>query len=456
MMTIDLAMVADSTHGCLKGASIHVSSVSTDSRNMQAGALFVALRGEHHDAHAFVGSALANGAVAALVDHEVDVPLPQVVVADTELALGQLAGAVRALHEVCVIGITGSNGKTTVKSLVASILSRHAPTHVNSGSFNNEIGLPLTLLSMPEGSRFAVLEMGAGKPGDIDYLVRIARPQIGLVNNIAPAHLERMGSIDGIAETKGALYTGLPVDGVAIINADDVYAEYFTGLAAGRRIFRFGLGDGADVTARDIRHSAIVEFTLVTAQGELPVSLALSGRHNLLNALAAASVALAVDVPLETIKAGLEAARPVAGRVAGRSHPSGAKIIDDSYNANPASFAAAIDALAACAGRRILVMGDMRELGADGLRLHADTGALALQRGIESLYAVGELSVAAVGAFGSAARHFPSQADLVSALHAELTPETTLLIKGSRGSAMDKVVNELFAIDANDGGRHAA
>lgn len=456
MLNIDLAMVAESTQGQLKGASVHISSVSTDSRNLAAGALFVALRGEHHDAHDFVGSACTNGAVAALVERELDVPLPQVIVANTEMALGQLAGAVRALRDVCVIGITGSNGKTTVKSLVAGILARHAPTHVNSGSFNNEIGLPLTLLSMPDDSQFAVLEMGAGKPGDIDYLVRISRPRIGLVNNIAPAHLERMGTVDGIAETKGAVYSGLPDDGVAIINLDDEYADYFLGLAAGRRTLRFGLGAGSDVTARDIRQSANTEFTLVTAKGELPVTLVLSGRHNLLNALAAASIALAVEVPLETIKAGLEAARPVAGRIARRAHSSGAEIIDDSYNANPASFAAAIDALAACAGRRILVMGDMRELGVNGRSLHAGTGMLAKQRGIDSLYAVGELSAAAVQVFGAGARHFDSQIELIEALKAELAPDTTLLIKGSRGSAMDKVASALFVNEPIEGGRHAA
>lgn len=456
MLNIDLAMVAESTQGLLKGASVHVSSVSTDSRDLAEGALFVALRGEHHDAHDFVASACAHGAVAALVDHEIDAPLPQVVVANTEQALGQLAGAVRALHDVCVIGITGSNGKTTVKSLVAGILSRHAPTHVNSGSYNNEVGLPLTLLSMPDDSRFAVLEMGAGKPGDIDYLVRIARPQIGLVNNIAPAHLERMGSVDGIAETKGAIYSGLPADGVAIINIDDAYADYFAGLAAGRRMLRFGLGASADVTARDIRQSVNTEFTLVTEAGEQSISLGLSGRHNVLNALAAASIALAVGVAPETIKAGLEAARPVAGRIARRAHPSGAEIIDDSYNANPASFAAAIDALAACAGRRVLVMGDMRELGVNGRSLHAGTGLLAKQRGIDSLYAVGELSAAAAQTFGAGARHFDSQPELIAALEAELAPDTTLLIKGSRGSAMDKVANALFTDKPIEGGRHAA
>lgn len=456
MLNLELAMVAECTQGRLRGTSLRVTSVSTDSRALAEGALFVALRGERHDAHDFVAAAQENGAAAALVEREVDADLPQVIVADAQRALGQLAGAVRAARDTCVIGITGSNGKTTVKSLVASILGRHAPTHVNSGSFNNEIGLPLTLLSMPEDSRFAILEMGAGKPGDIDYLVRIARPQIGLVNNIAPAHLERMGSIDGIAETKGALYAGLPDDGIAVINIDDAYAGYFSDLAGARRKIKFGLDPAAEVSARDIRQSATSEFVLCTPQGEMPIALALSGRHNLLNALAAASIALAVGVPLETIRDGLEAARAVAGRIARRAHPGGAEIIDDSYNANPASFAAAIEALAACAGRRVLVMGDMRELGADARRLHAETGALARQRGIDGLYATGELSAAAVEAFGAGARHFDTQAALVGALHAELVPATTLLVKGSRGSAMDKVVNALFANAASEGGRHAA
>jgi UDP-N-acetylmuramoyl-tripeptide--D-alanyl-D-alanine ligase len=456
MLNLQLSAIAAWTEGRLLGDDRSISSVSTDTRKLAEGALFVALRGERHDAHEFVAVAGASGAAAVLVEREVETPLAQIVVADSQLALGRIAAEVRARREICVIGITGSNGKTTVKSLLAGILSRHAPTHFSSGSFNNEIGLPLTLLDMPQDSRYAVLEMGAGKPGDIAYLMRIAQAQVGLVNNIAPAHLERMGTIDRVAETKGALYTMLPTDGIAVINADDRYADYFRKLAGERRSVCFGLSADAEVSARFDTGIAPPAFTLVAAQGSIRVDLPLQGRHNLLNALAAASLALAVDVPLETIRDGLQAAVAVAGRSARRSHPSGATVIDDSYNANPASFAAAIDTLAECAAPRILVVGDMRELGRDGRRLHAEIGALARARGIERLYAVGELSAAAAREFGSQAHHYADQASLIDELRGELAPGATVLVKGSRGSAMDKVVSALFATGSNRGGPHAA
>ncbi|MGB3048368.1 UDP-N-acetylmuramoyl-tripeptide--D-alanyl-D-alanine ligase, partial [Dokdonella sp.] len=437
MLKLSLASIAEATQGHAYGADVGVECVSTDSRKHAANALFVALRGEQHDAHEFLAQARGNGAVAALVERRIDTDLAQVVVVDTQIALGRLAAHVRSQRDVCVIGITGSNGKTTVKTLLAGILARVAPTHASIGSFNNEIGLPLTLLSMPEDTRFAVLEMGAGKPGDIDYLAAIAQPQIALVNNVAPAHLERMGSLDGVAATKGAIYSALPVDGIAVINADDAYAGFFAGLAGSRRVIRFGVNMQAEVMARFDKAAPANAFTLLAAGEEIDIALPLLGRHNVNNALAAASLALAVDVPLAAIRQGLEAASAVAGRSAQRMHASGALIIDDTYNANPASFAAAIDTLAAFSGTRILVVGDMRELGADGENLHARIGTLAAAKGIERLLAVGALSRATATAFGSKARHFPDQAALIEVLRDELSTATTVLIKGSRGSAMD-------------------
>lgn len=456
MLNIDLTDVARWTDGRLVGDNVRIDAVSTDTRTLGAGALFVALRGELHDAHAFVGRARDAGAVAVLVDHGVAIDLPQVVVADTLLALADIARAVAARSTARVIGITGSNGKTTVKSLLASILSRHAPTHVNTGSFNNEIGLPLTLLAMPAGSEFAILEMGAGKPGDIEYLARIAQPSVALVNNIAPAHLERMGDLDTIARTKGVLYAKLPDDGVAVINADDAYADYFAGLAGARRILRFGDAAASDVRARVPDAARGGDFVLATPIGETPVRFALPGRHNVGNALAAASLALVVGVPLATIRAGLEAAQPVPGRHVRIVHASGAVLIDDSYNANPGSFAAAVATLATEPGMRILVVGDMRELGADGLRLHAELGSLARRSGIERLHAVGELSAAAASAFGAGAEHHADQQHLIDALRAQLRAGVTALVKGSHGSAMDRVVTALVADAGASGGRHAA
>ncbi|HEU4663692.1 MAG TPA: UDP-N-acetylmuramoyl-tripeptide--D-alanyl-D-alanine ligase [Dokdonella sp.] len=456
MLNLRLADVARWTGGRLHGDDVAIDAVSTDSRTLGAGMLFVALAGERHDGHEFAETARERGAAALLVERELAVALPQVVVADTLVALGDLARAVRARSSARVVGITGSNGKTTVKTLVASILARHGRTHVNAGNFNNEVGLPLTLLAMPADTEYAVLEMGAGKPGDIAYLARIARPDVSLVNNVAAAHLERLGSLQGVAETKGAIYRALPDDGVAVINADDAFADYFGVLAGSRRTLRFGLLRRADVAANvEVEAAGGRGFRLLAPGGTIDIASPLHGRHNVMNVLAAATIAIALGVPLATIKAGIEAAPSVAGRLARRTHASGAVIIDDSYNANPGSFAAAIATLATEPGERVLVMGDMAELGPDAERLHAETGALARRSGIERLRAVGRLSRAAVDAFGAGAAHFADQAHLVEALRADLRAGVVMLVKGSRSSAMDRVVGALLD-DGNGGERHAA
>ena len=449
-----LSAVALWTRGRLQGADVGVTGFSIDTRTLKAGDLFVALPGEHVDAHDFVAAAAARGAVAALVTRPVDAPIPQVIVDDTQLALGDLASAVRAQSNVRVVGITGSNGKTTVKTLVASILSRHGRTHVNAGNFNNEIGMPLTLLAMPSDTQYAVLEMGAGKPGDIDYLAAIARPDIGLVNSIAPAHLERMGTIEGVAETKGALYRSLPADGVAIINADDErFAGFFANLAGTRRILRYGLNHRADVGA-DIVEERIdgTHFVLSTPHGDGDVRLPLAGRHNVANALAAAAVALALDVPMDVIVEGLEQVPNVAGRLNLQPMPGNWTLIDDSYNANPGSAAAAIDTLALARGERWLVLGDMAELGPDAMKLHAGIGLLAHERGIERLLATGAKSAAAVEAFGPGAQHFATQETLIEAACTQIHEGVTCLVKGSRSSGMDRVVAAMktYAEGASD------
>ncbi|MBS0558288.1 MAG: UDP-N-acetylmuramoyl-tripeptide--D-alanyl-D-alanine ligase [Proteobacteria bacterium] len=443
-MNLRLADIAVWTRGTLQGADVAVERVFTDTRKPVEGALFVAIKGESFDAHEFVAQARAGGAVAALVAHPVAVEIPQVVVADTLLALGDLASAIRAQRRARVAGITGSNGKTTVKTLLASILAQCGKTHVNAGNFNNEIGLPLSILAMPDDAQFAVLEMGAGKPGDIAYLAAIARPEIAVVNNIAPAHLERMGSLEGIAQTKGAIYEALPAQGIAVINADDAFAGYFAGVAGSRRVLRFGIDRDADVRAQIHADDAPSRFTLVAPAGRIDVSLPLPGRHNVLNALAAATLALAFDAPLAAIQHGLETAAPVAGRLIRHAMPGGWSLIDDSYNANPGSTAAAIATLAADSGETWLVLGDMRELGADAAELHAQTGTLARQAGIAHLYTVGELSAQASNAFGAGARHFPSQRELAATLAAAVRPGAVVLVKGSRGSAMERVVQALL------------
>ncbi|HET7358716.1 MAG TPA: UDP-N-acetylmuramoyl-tripeptide--D-alanyl-D-alanine ligase [Rhodanobacteraceae bacterium] len=454
MLNLRLSEVALWTHGTVVGDDCEVQSVATDSRRLRAGELFVALVGERHDGHAHVAAAAAAGAVAALVAHRIDIDLPQVVVADTLVALGDLASAVRAQRSARVVGITGSNGKTTVKTLAAAILSGFGRTHVNAGNFNNEIGLPLTLLAMPADSEYAVLEMGAGKPGDIAYLAAIARPEIGLVNSIAPAHIERMGSVEGVAETKGALYQALPADGIAIINADDAFAGFFAGLAGSRRVLRFALDHDADIGADAIAMDALgSRFTLRTPQGRIDVALPLPGRHNIANALAAASIAIALEVPLAHIGRGLQRADAIAGRLRAQAMAGGWTLIDDSYNANPGSVAAAIDVLALAAGERWLVLGDMAELGSDAERLHGEIGELARARGIDRLFATGRLSRAAVGAFGGGGEHFAEQGALVEALRERVHAGVTCLVKGSRSSAMERVV---AALQAQRGDSHVA
>ncbi|HJU27032.1 MAG TPA: UDP-N-acetylmuramoyl-tripeptide--D-alanyl-D-alanine ligase [Rhodanobacteraceae bacterium] len=456
MLNLRLSEIALWTHGGLHGADAQARGVSTDTRKLAPGELFVAIEGERHDGHEHLAQAVERGAAGAMVMRRIDVGLPQVVVADTVLALGDLASAVRAQRRARVAGITGSNGKTTVKTLAASILQRAGPTHSNAGNLNNEIGLPLSLLAMPENARYAVLEMGAGKPGDIAYLAAIARPEVGLVNNIASAHLERMGSLEGVAETKGALYQALPADGTAVINADDAFEGFFTGLAGARRVLRFGFSGNADVRAEAVETRAEDgAFTLVTPQGSQRVHLPLPGRHSVANALAAAAIAHALDVPLAVIAAGLENATAVGGRLQRRAAAGGWHVIDDSYNANPGSTAAAIETLALQAGERWLVLGDMAELGANAAVLHAQIGERARDAGVDALFSVGALSAHAARAFGTNARHFATQPELVAALREALRPGVTVLVKGSRSSAMERVVAGL--LDGNGGGtRHAA
>jgi UDP-N-acetylmuramoyl-tripeptide--D-alanyl-D-alanine ligase len=456
MLNLRLGEAALWTRGRLVGADAVISAVITDSRRVEPGALFVALQGERADGHDFVAAAATCGAAGALVSRRVDCSLPQIVVDDVLLALGDLASAVRAQRCVTVVGITGSSGKTTIKGLLAAILARRGRTHVTAGNYNNEIGLPLTLLAMPEDARYAVLEMGAGKPGDIAYLAAIARPQVALVSNIAPAHLERLGTIDGVAATKGAIYEALPADGIAVINADDAYAGFFAGLAGSRRMLRFGLGSEVDVGAAELAHAADgSRFRLMTPAGAATVRLPLPGRHNVHNAMAAAAVATALDMPLADIAAGLETAGAVPGRLVRRAMAGGWTLIDDTYNANPGSVAAAIATLALAGGETWLVLGDMAELGPEAEVLHAAVGAQARAAGIGRLFTVGRLSRAASVAFGGAGQHCDDQAALVAILRGGLHAGVTCLVKGSRSSGMERVVAALGGGTAG-GTAHAA
>jgi UDP-N-acetylmuramoyl-tripeptide--D-alanyl-D-alanine ligase len=471
MRPMPLSRLADAAGGRLVGADaahdVLIDAVSTDTRELDAGdgraVLYAALRGERFDGHDHAESALEGGARALLVARQLDVALPQVVVADTQRALAALAASLQRARggRARIVGITGSNGKTTVKALVLSILSRCGKAYANPGNRNNEIGLPLAVIDAPEDADFAIYEMGAGKPGDIAYLTTVVRPDVAVVNNIAPAHLERMDSLFGVADTKAAIYDALPAGGSAVINADDAFAPFFAERAHGRQLLRFGIESSADVTARDIRPDQEgTRFLLATPQGEAEVALALPGRHNVRNALAAAALALAAGATLEAIREGLAAARPVAGRTVSRRLPGGATVIDDSYNANPGSLHAAIDLLASGDGEGWLVLGDMRELGADAAALHAEAGRRAKAAGIARLYALGELSGHAAEAFGERGRVFDGHDALAQALREDLAgrADVRVLVKGSHGSRMDRIVNALLegAGRTRGEGTHAA
>ncbi len=468
MRPLALSRIARACNGRLQGADATVDAIATDSRTFRPGpgaTLFVAIAGEHFDGHDHVAAVAAAGAAAALVSRPLDLDLPQVVVGDTVEALGALAASLQAERPgQTVVAITGSNGKTSVKELTISILERVAGVTFSPGNRNNEIGLPLAIIEADDDAPFAVYEMGAGKPGDIAYLAAIARPRVALVNNIAPAHLERMGSLQGVADTKAAIYDALPSDGTAVINADDAFAPFFAERAHGRRLLRFGFGDRADVRVRElVPGEGGSEFVLVTPEGEARISLALPGRHNVANAMAAAALALACGAPLPAIAEGLTRAQPVAGRLVRRRLPGGAWLVDDSYNANPGSLAAAIDILAVAPGEGWLVLGDMRELGADAVALHRAAGRRAREAGVARVFALGALAAEAAEAFGEGGCVFASHEELAAALVAAVaapaeggdtaapvgaataaTPPPTILVKGSRGSAMDRVVRALL------------
>lgn len=455
MKRTPLSLIAHWAGGEIHGDDTAIDAISNDTRTLAPGSLYVALRGERFDGHDFAADAVARGASALLVERLLDLPLPQIVVADSEHALGRIAHGMQRDRTTTVFAITGSNGKTSVKSLLLAILQQvareqHKVVYANPGNRNNEIGLPLAVIDAPEDADFAVYEMGAGKPGDIAYLTDIVRPHYALVNNIAAAHLERMGSLQGVATTKGAIYAALPADGVAVINADDAFGIWFEQHIVGQPprscLLRYGLDHSAEVSALAIRQTATgSQFLLTAPAGQVEIALALPGRHNISNALAAASLALAAGIGLDQIALGLARAEPVPGRQIAHQLPNGALLIDDSYNANPGSLAAAIDALAGAQGEGWLVLGDMRELGPDGEALHAQAGRRARDAGLKRLYTLGALSAAASTAFGEGGRHFADHDTLAAALADQLHAGVRCLVKGSRGSAMEKIVKALLA-----------
>jgi len=438
----------------LVGEDVAFAAVSSDSRKIAAGDLFVALRGDNFDGAAFIAKAAQQGAVAALVnaDSEItDAPIPILYVADTRLALGRLAAHWRSKFAIPLIAVTGSNGKTTVKEMLASILSSAGGAGsvlATQGNLNNDIGMPLTLLRLRPEHRYAVIEMGMNHLGEIDYLTRLARPTVALVNNASGAHLAGLGSVEAVARAKGEIFAGLGEDGVAVINADDAYAALWRKLAAPHRIMDFSLDGEATVSSCwDVTEFG-TKVELIVPGAEITVRLQVPGAHNVRNALAATAAALAAGATLAQVKAGLEAFGGVSGRLQRKTSARGVTVIDDTYNANPASMRAALQVLAQQKGQRLFVMGDMGELGDDAARFHAEIGAAAAQAGIQRLYALGPLSAQAAQAFGPGGQHFACIEDLYEALDRVLASGVTVLVKGSRFMKMERVVAHCLSGEA--------
>lgn len=431
----------------LLGVDAMFSSVGTDSRNVTTGQLFVALKGEHFDGHDYAAQAIKQGAAAVLVSHPNLGIEPAIVVEDTYLALGKLAEYWREKFTIPLIAITGSNGKTTVKEMIIAILAvktagRDA-IHATVGNLNNHIGLPLTLLNLRKSHQFSVLEMGMNHLGEIDYLTHIAKPTVVLINNAGTAHIGEVGSQDNIAKAKGEIFAGLNNTGVAVINADDDYAAYWKSLNTAKKIITFGLRNKADVNATYAEKNGLSQINLTTPQGSISFKLAVLGVHNISNALAASAVAFSLGVSNQDIAQGLSQFGAVKGRLQRKTGFNSALIIDDTYNANPDSMKAAINVLAQQVGEKILVLGDMGELGVDAKRMHKEIGIYAKAAGLTKLYCLGELSLEMAHGFGAGAENYATPAAIAESMKPLLNATTTVLIKGSRFMKMERVVDLL-------------
>ena len=443
---LSLKEIATVIDGQLTGEDADFSSVSTDSRTLQSGALFVALDGDNFKGHDFVEQARGAGAVAIISSRPTLRGLPGLVVKNTTVALGQLAGFWRNRFDIPVIGVTGSNGKTTVKEMISSILGQLGPVHASPGSFNNHIGLPLTLLGLQPEHRFAVIEMGMNHPGEIDYLSRIARPTVSLITNAASAHLEGLGDLAGVARAKAEIFHGMTHGAAAIINADDRFAAYWAARSQAFQTITFGVDNRARISAEVTGEGDTQLIEIHLPDESFEVRLNLLGRHNALNALAAASTAWACGAGQSEIRAGLESVKAQPGRLQVRAGARGACLIDDTYNANPASLKAAIRALANRPGRTALVLGDMAELGPRAEDFHAAAGRQARDAGIDHLLTCGMLAGLTAEAFGKNACHFDSSQALIDGACQLLSPGLTVLVKGSRSAQMEVVADALICV----------
>jgi UDP-N-acetylmuramoyl-tripeptide--D-alanyl-D-alanine ligase len=443
-MISTLSVAADAMNGTLHGDDCRFDGVSTDTRTIRDGELFIALSGPNFDGSKFVSHASSKGAVAAVVPSPTTAAVPQIEVEDTRVALGQLGAAWRDQHAITVVGVTGSNGKTTLKELIAACLSSVAPTLATEGNLNNDIGMPLMMSRIDASHRYAVLEMGANHAGEIAYLTNLARPDVVVITNAAAAHLEGFGSIEGVAHAKAEILLGDPRPSVAVLNADDEYYPYWQSLVEGVDVLSFGLDEDADIRADQIETGkGQTHFTMHLLDTTMELTLPLAGEHNVRNACAAAAVATALDVPAETIRKSLESVNPISGRMAPLPGFNGSTLYDDSYNANPLSVIAAAEYIASLGGESWLVLGDMFELGEEAERIHRDVGEAIRESGVDRLFTLGELSTHSGQAFGDGASSYDAIDTLVGDVRADLNGSVNLLVKGSRGMRMERVVDAL-------------
>lgn len=447
-MDMRLSECAAILQGQLCGDDGVFDAVGIDTRALPPGALYIAIAGERFDGHDFIEQAAAAGARGAVVHKHVDAAIPTIKVDDTRLALGRLSGAWRKRAQAQIVGVTGSNGKTTVKEMVAAVLATAGEVLYTQGNLNNDIGVPLTLLRLTEQHRYAVIEMGANHPGEIAYSAAFAAPDVAIVTNAGPAHIEGFGSLEGVALAKGELFAALPPNGVAIVNRDDAFFADWRRIAGSRKIIAFGLHPESEVTASDIKTEIVdrqfaTTFLLSTPSGRLPCRLRLAGRHNVVNALAAASAGLALGLTTEQIVEGLQAVKPVTGRLQPWLGRKGNIVIDDTYNANAGSLKAGLDVLTGIGGKPWLVLGAFAELGPESLAMHRDLGALIKASGVERVFATGADAQATVEAFGGGAAFYDTQEALITALEQASTGAETILIKGSRARRMENVAAAL-------------
>ena len=460
-MTITMTALAASNQlgARLINGDANFIGVSTDSRTVAKGELFIAIKGENFDGHEYLEQAFARGASAALVSREVAITsaTPQIIVDDTILAMGQLAQFWRSQFAIPVVALTGSNGKTTVKEMLRSILVAHVGAResetilATAGNLNNHIGVPLMMMRLHHTHRYAVFEMGMNHLGEIDYLTRLVSPDVALVIMAGTAHIGELGSREAIAEAKGEIFAGLSSQGIAVVNMHDRFGSYWRELAGQRRVIGFGIDANDDVVGEFAAQSLVIQHAGESVEAHLHVV----GEHNQRNALAAAATAIALHIPLQTVREGLEDFEGVAGRLRAYSGHKNATIIDDTYNANPDSVRAAIDVLAAKPGKRYLVLGDMGELGTDAPAMHADIGAYARHAALNGLFALGTLTAQTVIELGRDGWHFESLDDLLEELEKVLAPNVTVLVKGSRFMKMERVVEKLVP-DFKNNNTHGA